>query len=213
MLDRVRELMPTYYQAPVSNELDSRCADAAEHCYGGSYGPFLVNGPADDAVASAIEYPSRCLDLAWAGAAANEGNDECAALTKRGSCKQSASGCAWDGPIFSKGGRCRALRAPTDEGGWGVSGKNSKKQTCTWTQGKASRCKREGTIGGSGAVLTGYAACPATCGDDLGWRAQNNRQSCKWTRGKKNRCAQESATDSRKGSEACPVACAEFYKQ
>eukprot|EP00729_Bicosta_minor_P022471 gene22471-4952_t len=42
MLDRVRELMPTYYQAPVSDELDSRCADAAEHCYGGSYGPFLV---------------------------------------------------------------------------------------------------------------------------------------------------------------------------
>lgn len=65
MLDRVRELMPTYYQAPVSDELDSRCADAAEHCYGGSYGPFLVNGPADDAVASAIVYPSRCLDLAW----------------------------------------------------------------------------------------------------------------------------------------------------
>lgn len=65
MLNRVRELMPTYYQAPVSDELDSRCADAAEHCYGGSYGPFLVTGPADDAVASAIEYPSRCLDLAW----------------------------------------------------------------------------------------------------------------------------------------------------
>lgn len=77
MLNRVRELMPTYYQAPVSKERDSRCADAAEHCYGGSYGPFLVTGPADDAVASAIEYPSRCLDLAWVAPNATAADGKC----------------------------------------------------------------------------------------------------------------------------------------
>ena len=121
MLDRVDELTPTYYQAPVSGNFngDKRCVDAAEQCYGGHYGPFLLRGhgsAADDVDAIAM-YPSRCSELAAAAVsttststststpatvpAATKGDGACQANWQASSCTTASVVCIQRGKRFA----------------------------------------------------------------------------------------------------------------
>ena len=189
----------------------------------------------------ATKRKSQCSDIAgcmWFGKTYSNGgrcqeekeeDDKCAAITKRQSCKDAAvaAGCSWTGKTYSKGGRCSSPTTETDSGSsnnaggdaadgprddksWAVGGK--KRQNCAWTKAKAARCKKVGVVDSGDSVL-GYSACPETCGDDPKWRAATKRQNCAWAKGKKSRCLKESSEDGRLGWEACPVACAAFYKQ
>lgn len=58
--------------------------------------------------------------------------------------------------------------------------------------------------------LTGFAACPETCGDDFNWRADDDdTHNCGWANGRGARCRMV-GPDGRSGNEACPIGCEKF---
>ena len=117
--------------------------------------------------------------------------------------------CEWAGTL--RGGSCStSFPKPVDSDEWRFKGKKAK--ACAWTNGRKNRCNQQARVAGS--KVTGYVACPATCGDDPSWRFDAAKNGCAWTEGLKDRCtvtSTKNAGDGRKAYEACPVTCAEHY--
>ena len=162
----------------------------------------LKDGSCNTATTTTTEVPVTTMDPG------------CTAVAKKKDCLKVAvagfSICEWTGTL--KEGSCDIVYPkPLDSGEWLFKGKKAK--TCAWTKGRKGRCKKNATVAGN--TVTGYVACPRTCGDDPKWRFDAAKNGCAWTEGLKERCmvtSTKNKDDDRKAYEACPVTCAKHYK-